>query len=50
MNTATNQPEVDVSGGETALDDWTSPELHKLPVAETADLKKLIDTEGLELS
>ena len=38
------------ASAEPALDDWKTPELQKLPVSETADRKKLIDTEGLELS
>jgi hypothetical protein len=38
------------ASAEAALDNWKTPELQKLPVSETADRKKLIDTEGLELS
>jgi hypothetical protein len=38
------------ASSEAALNDWQTPELQKLPVSETADRRKLIDTEGLELS
>ncbi len=51
MKDPINEPPIFQSINEAIPADlWAPPELQKLPVSETHDLKKIIGTEDLELS